>query len=121
MKSTKRVILADGSRLLRELLHHAIDKADRLQVVDEIPSSEGLFSAIQKFDPEWVIVSLPYSEYGQRWLRPCLTEYPSVRFVFLSPDQNHITMKWQMSYEEDYANLSLGEFIHILEKDLQPI
>ncbi len=28
-------------------------------------------------------------------------------------------MKWQSSYEEDLANLSLKDFIHILEKDLQ--
>jgi DNA-binding NarL/FixJ family response regulator len=114
------VILADGSRLLRELLHRALDKADRLQVVDEVPNPEELSSSIEKFDPEWVIVSLPYSEYSPRWLRPCLTEYPSVRFVFLSPHQNHIKMKWEISFEEEYPDLSLREFIHILEKDLQP-
>jgi hypothetical protein len=120
MMSTKRVILADGSRLLRELLHHAIDNANHLQVVDEVPDPQELSSAIKKFDPEWVIVSLPYNEYGPGWLGPCLTENPSVRFVFLSPHQNHITMKWQMFYEEYYPDLSLREFIHLLEKDLQP-
>jgi hypothetical protein len=114
------VILADGSRLLRELLHRAIDKADRLQVVDEVANPEELSLSIEKFDAEWVIVSLPDSRCGQRWLHPCLVEHPSVRFVFLSPHQNHIKMKSQRSYEEEYPNLSLIEFIHILERDLQP-
>lgn len=120
MKATKRVILADGSRLLRDMLHHVLNKADRLQVVDNVLNLEELSSAIEKFEPEWVIVPLPYDVHGQGWLVPCLADYPSVRFVFLSPQQNHIKMKWQISYEEDYPDLSLREFIHILEKDLQP-
>lgn len=120
MRSAKRVILADGSRLLTEMLHRVIDKADHLWVVDEIPEPEELASAIEKYDPEWVIVSRSYSDDGHAWVRSCLAEYPSVRFVFLSPHQNHIKMKGQMSYEEDYPDLSLREFIHILEKDLQP-
>lgn len=120
MRSTKRVILANGSRLLREMLHRVIDKADNLQVVDEVPQPEELPSAIERFDPEWVIVSQPYSGHGQSWLQCCLADHPSVRFIFLSPHQNHVKMKWQMSCEEDYPDLSLREFIHILEKDLQP-
>jgi DNA-binding NarL/FixJ family response regulator len=120
MRSTKRVILADGSRLLREMLHHVIDKADHLQVVDEVPEPEELPSAIERFEPEWVIVSQPYSNHLHSWVRSCLADHPSVRFIFLSPHQNHIKMKWQMSCEEDYPDLSLREFIRILEKDLQP-
>jgi DNA-binding NarL/FixJ family response regulator len=119
MRSAKRVILADGSRLLREMLNRVIEKADHLQVVEEISQPEKLFSAIERLDPEWVIVSRPYSDEGHGWVRSCLDEHPSVRFVFLSPHQTHIKMKWQMSCEEDYPDLSLKEFIGLLEKDLQ--
>jgi chemotaxis response regulator CheB len=121
MSSTKRVILADGSRLLREMLHRVIDKANHLEVVQELPSADELRSAINRFDPEWVILSRPFNRHAHDWIDSCMADYPSVRFIFLSPDQNHIKMKWQMSYEEDLPDLSLKEFIQILERDLQHI
>lgn len=121
MVSTKRVILADGSRLLREMLHRVIDKANHLEVVQELPSSDELRSAINRFDPEWVILSQPFDRRTHGWIDTCMADHPSLRFVFLSTDQNHITMKWQMSYEENLPDVSLKEFIHILERDRQHI
>lgn len=119
MMSTKRVILAEGPRLFREMLHHVIDKADHLEVVGEIADHEQLGSAIERFDPEWVIVSSPISGYTDSRINAWLSLYPSVRFMFLNPRDSHIKMKWQMSYEEEYSDLSLQDFIEILEKDLQ--
>lgn len=117
--ATKRVILANDSRLLREMLHHVIDQAENLEVAQEVLNREELSSAIERFDPEWVILSSPYSHHARSWMENCVAEYPSVRFIFFSADHSRIKMKWQPSYEEDLTNLSLREFIHILEKDLQ--
>ena len=119
MLSTKRVILADGSRLLREMLHQVIDKAASLEVVQEVLNPQELSAAINQFDPEWVVISMPFSEPEHHWVRTCLAKYPSVRFMFLSPYQQCIEMKWHTVYEENYSDLSLDDFIHILEKDLQ--
>jgi DNA-binding NarL/FixJ family response regulator len=115
MISIKRVILADGSRLVREMLHHAIGKADHLKVVGELTDYRDIPGAIEKFNPEWVIVSTSFS---QRFCNS-IHEHPAVRFIFLSPDINDIKMKWQTSYEENLSGLSLKDFIHILEKDLE--
>jgi DNA-binding NarL/FixJ family response regulator len=117
----KRVILAHGSRLLREVLQRVIDKADNLEVVQEIPNHEELPAAIERLGPEWVILSLPSRNNGHDWMDACMAEHPSLRFILLSPDNNSIKMRWQVSYEEDLTNLSLKDFIHILEKDLQHI
>ena len=119
--STKRVILANGSRLLREMLHRVINKADHLEVVQELHNHEELPSAIERLDPEWVILSTPFNKSAHSWIDTYMTNYPSVRFIFLSPESNTIKMKWQTSYEEDLTNLSLKDFIDILEKDLQHI
>ena len=121
MVSTKRVILANGSQLLRQMLHRAIDKAEHLEVVQEIPSWEDLPASLLRFGPEWVIITQPYSIQSRMTIDAYMEDFPSVRFIFLSPGQNFIKMKWQTSCEEDYADLSLEEFIHILEKDPQPI
>jgi hypothetical protein len=117
--SVKRVILANGSRLLREMLHRVINKADQLEVVQEVPNHEELPFAIERFDPAWVIVSLPYNDRAHVQINSFIEDYPSVRFIFLSPDDKSVKMKWQNSYEEDLTNLSLRDFIHFLEKDLQ--
>src|SRR5688500_17696074 len=118
--STKRVILANDSRLLREMLHRVLNKSDNLEVVKELPNYEELPSAIEQFDPEWVIISLHYKIDAHSWINTYMADYPSVRFIFLAPENNSIKMKWQTSYEEDLANLSLKDFINILERDLQP-
>lgn len=117
--SVKRVILANGSRLLREMLHRVINKADHLEVVQEVPNHEELPFAIERFDPAWVIVSLPYNDHAHGRINDFMSDYPSVRFIFLSPDDKSVKMKWQNSYEEDLTDLSLRDFIHFLEKDLQ--
>ncbi len=117
--ATKRIILANDSRLLREMLQCVIDKADHLEVVQEIPNHEELPSAIERFDPEWVILSLPFRDDTVGGLDACMAEYPTVRFIVLSAE--NIKMKWQLSYEEDLTNLSVKDFIHVLEKDLQHI
>jgi chemotaxis response regulator CheB len=118
--STKRVILANDSRLLREMFHRMIDKATYLEVVQEISNSEELPFAIERFCPEWVILSLPTSNTILNWISSRIEASPTVRFIFLSPNSS-IKMKRQMSDEEDLSNLSLKEFIRILEKDLQHI
>jgi chemotaxis response regulator CheB len=119
--ATKRVILANSSRLLREMLQRVINKADHLEVVQEILNQEELPSAIERFDPAWVILSILPNKDGHRWVETCMAEYPGVRFILFAPDHSRVKMKWQATYEEDLTNLSLKDFIHILEKDLQHI
>jgi DNA-binding NarL/FixJ family response regulator len=115
MASTKRVILADGPRLVREVLYRVLNKVGHLEVVREVTNDKELPEVIKAFDPEWVILSLPFNADSHSWIH----EYPSVRFIFLSPTENYLKMKWQDSHEENYSDLSLKDLIHLLEKDLQ--
>jgi len=119
MMSKKRVILADGSRLLREMLHRVIDKTENLEVIREVSNPEDLPAAVARFDPEWVIISLPVSNPVRNGIDACMAVHPSVRFLFLSPDSNSITLKRQAGYEEDLPNLTLKDFLDILAEDLQ--
>jgi hypothetical protein len=66
-----------------------------------------------------VIVSSQPDEPARGWLHACLAQYPSVRFVVLSPDNTRIKLTAQAVSEEDLTNLTLHEFIHVLERDLQ--
>ncbi|HET9914161.1 MAG TPA: hypothetical protein VFQ13_19865 [Anaerolineales bacterium] len=116
--STKRVILANDSRLLREMLHRVISKAGGLEVVQEISDHNELPAAIEQFSPKWIIVSSPINHGRYSWIDACMAQYPSVQFVLLSPGNRSIKMKYHTSYE-DITNFSLKDFIHVLEKDIQ--
>ena len=118
--STKRIILANGSRLLREMFHRVISKADNLEVVQEVGNQDELFVALKQFMPEWVILFVPLPDATTNWLDGCVANNPSVRFIFLFADGKRITMKSQPSREEDITDLSLKDFLHILEGNLQP-
>ena len=115
----KHVILANGSRLLREMLHHVINKSEELEVIQEIQNQEDLSSAIQRFEPAWVVVSSQTGEHARRWLNTCVAQHPSVRFIVLSSDNSRINIRSQATFEEDLTNLSLNDFIHVLEGNLQ--
>ena len=116
-----RVILANNSRLLMEMFHRVLDQSDHLEVVHEVMSNEELPFAIQRFCPEWVILSLPISDSLSNWIRTFIQDHSPVRFIFLSEDHRRITMKWQMFSEQDLSHISLPEFLSLLEKDLQHI
>ena len=116
----KRVILANDSRLLRDLLRRVIAKADHLEVVQEVMQPEQLAPAIEHFDPGWVILSSPESRCPQDWIESWLLRYPSVGFVILSADHSRIKIQ-RLDAEEDLTHLSLNDFIEALERDLQHI
>ncbi|HEX5808111.1 MAG TPA: hypothetical protein VFY25_05555 [Anaerolineales bacterium] len=117
--STKRVILANSSRLMREAFQHVINKADRLEVVPESPDPQDLPSMIDRFGPQWVFISSQQGGGSGQALGLYLSRYPSVRFVVMSPDHSRIRLQSQAGGEEDLTYLSLDDFIHVLERDLQ--
>jgi len=104
-----------------EMFHRVLDKSDHLEVVHEVIDHEELPFAIQRFCPEWVILSLPISDPISNWISTFMQGHSPVRFIFLSEDHRRITMKWQMFSEQDLSHLSLTEFLYLLEKDLQQI
>jgi DNA-binding NarL/FixJ family response regulator len=117
--STKRVVLANNSRLLREMLHRVFDSTAELEVVQELADQENLPSSIERLEPAWVIVSSQPGEGAQRWLDARVAEHPAVRFLILSPDHRSMQIRVHAAPEEHLADLSLQDLIHILERDLQ--
>ena len=119
--SIKRVILANPSRLFLEVFQRALDKAEQLEVMQGVINEEELPLAVQRLCPDWVIISLPIATPVLDWISAFIRNDRSVRFIFLSPDSHSIKMNWQTASEEDISNVSLKEFIYLLEKDLQHI
>ena len=113
----QRIILADGSRLLREMLHAVIYKADHLQVVREVSDQEELPSAIEQLKVEWLVMSLPFDKGIPGWVDQYITNHPFTRFLAVSTDSSKVKMKWVEIHEVELEDLSLNDLIHILESD----
>jgi hypothetical protein len=112
--SEQRIILANSSRLLREMLNRILHKTENLEVVQEITNHKKLSTEIEKSDAEWVIMSLPGDHGIPGWVDHYIVDHPRVRFMAVANDGSWVKTKWLESHEEELDNLSLRDLIHIL-------
>ena len=118
--SEQRIILANGSRLLHEMLNRILTKAGNLKVVQEINNHEHLPNLIEKSDAEWVLMSLPANSTIPEWVDTYIVDHPRVRFMAVASDGSWVKTKWLESHEENLDNLSLRDLIHILGGVMDP-
>ena len=111
----QRIVLANGSRLLRDMLKRIILKSENLEVVREVTDQKELPSVIEQTNPEWVIISLSFDNGVPAWVDGFIADHPSVGFVALATDGSKIKMKWLEVHEQELNGLSLTQLIHILE------
>jgi DNA-binding NarL/FixJ family response regulator len=109
------VVLANGSRLLRDMLKRILSKSEKLEVVREVTDQRELPSAIEHSNPEWVIVSLSFDNGVPSWVDQYIAIHPSVRFMAVAADGSKVKMKWLEIHEQELNGLSLSDLIHILE------
>jgi len=113
--SEQRIILANGSRLLRDMLKRILYKSDHFEVVREVTDQKDLPLAIEHTQPEWVILSLSFDNDVPAWVDGFMASHPSVRFMAVAADGSTVKMKWLEVHEQELNGLSLHDFIHILE------
>ena len=113
--SEQRIILANGSRLLRDMLKRVLFKSKHFEVVREVTDQKELPSVIELTQPAWVILSLSYDNGLPVWVDAFMANHPSVRFMAVAADGSKVKMKWLEIHEQELNGLSLSELIHILE------
>ena len=113
--SDQRIILANDSRLLREILNRILLKADNLDVVQDVSDFRKLPAVIEHKDAEWVILSMQADKKLPEWIDAYLCRHPYVKVLSVSSDGSWMKIKWLDSHEQDIADPSLQDLIHILE------
>ena len=111
----QRIVLANGSRLLRDMLKRILFKSENLEVVREVTDQRELPSVLEHSNPEWVIVSLSFDNGIPSWVDNYMAVHPSVRFMAVAMDGSKVKMKWLEIHEQELNGLSLSDLIHILE------
>jgi hypothetical protein len=114
------IILANESRLVRELLRHVIEKAPNLLVAAETDDADELPSMVDQIDAEWVIVSLSAQGRMPNVVEPLLRQHPSLRILGVAVDSGWTRVKWIEAREEVLDNLSEDGLIAVLETDGLP-
>ena len=118
--SEQRIILANGSRLVHEMLNRILLKTENLEVVQEITNHQKLPAEIEKSDAEWVIMSLPVNSKMPGWIDTYIVSHPRIRFMAVANDGSWVKTKWLEYHEEELDNLSLRDLIHILGGIVEP-
>lgn len=118
--SDQRIILANGSRLVREMLNRILRKTENLEIVQEIFDDEELPAEIEESDAEWVIMTLPVDRKLPKWVDAYIVDHPRVRFMAVANDGSWVKTKWLEYHEEEMDNLSLKDLIHILGGIAEP-
>ena len=113
--SEQRIVLANGSRLLREMLKRILYKLDHFEVIREVTDQRELPSVIEHTQPEWVILSLSFENGVPAWVDGFMASHPSVRFMALAADGSRVKMKWLEVHEQELDGASLNDIIQILE------
>ena len=119
--SEQRIILANGSRLLHEMLSRILFKTENLRVVQEITNHEHLPGAIEESDAEWVIISLPADSTMPEWVDNYILDHPHVRFMAVAADGSWVKTKWMENHEQELDDLSLRDLIHMLGGIMDPV
>ena len=115
--SDQRIILANGSRLLREMLNRIMLRSEHLKIVKEIADHNTLPAALEGQSAEWLVMSIPVDEKPPDWVDTYVKGHPFLRVMAFAADGSWIKMKWMESHEEDLTDRSLKELIHILENN----
>jgi len=111
----QRIVLANGSRLMRDMLKRIFFKSDHLEVIQEVIDPKELPSVIEHTQPEWVILSLSFDNGVPAWVDGFMASHPSVHFMALAADGSKIKLKWLEVHEQELNELSLNDLLRILE------
>ena len=113
---TSRVILANESRLLRGILHRAINRAAGLQIVGEVADSANLSDLLDQTEAQWVIVSIWPEGLLPGTVRSLLVNHSSLCILGMAPDGSQAKIVCGDFAQKTREGLSLDDLIAILKR-----
>lgn len=113
---THRIVLANGPRLWREMLHRAIEKYPDLEVIGEAGDYDGLQSLLDGADVHWLVVSLSATRKMPPSVHRLLVRYPQLRVMAVASDGSCAHLGWQRDHFQILDHPSLEEIIAALSR-----
>lgn len=92
MSQTVRVLLANGPRLMRELVRAVLVEQSDIAVVGEIEDNSDLAGAIEHARPDVLVIGLDESVTAQYGF--LIGQYPHMKILALAPERNRGLLYW---------------------------
>ncbi|MBN1666749.1 MAG: hypothetical protein JW862_06660 [Anaerolineales bacterium] len=113
---TQTIILASGSRLLREMLSNIITKNEQLEVVQELPGLAQIPAAMEKFQPDWVIAAPVDHDLPITALHAIMARHPETRLLLFPLENSAIQLNQLEIRKQTLQGLSLSQLLKIIKQ-----
>jgi DNA-binding NarL/FixJ family response regulator len=110
-----KIVLANQSKLLRDMLSRVFAKLEDFIIVQEIENPSLLADFLDQTDIDWVLFSSMHHRAKREWIDDLIRTHPSVCFADIALDMSEVTFTLMNNPDTEVNDLSLEEFIAILE------
>lgn len=111
----RRILLAHGSRLMREMIKRIMSKSSALEVVGEAQSIPELNSLLKKRDADWLIVDLSPEGAISLKVQQLLLSNPGLSVLGITYEGDSVQMYQLHVHREQYQNCSLDDMVSLLQ------
>lgn len=113
--NSQTIVLASGSRLLREMLKNIIAKTEQLDVVRELSELQQIQVAVQELEPDWVVIAPVQGDLPTEKIEAVLQHHPQTRLLLFPKEDNRIRLSRMQMREETIQGLSLSQLLKIMK------
>ena len=115
-----KVILANDSRLLRQMLGRVLGKAAHVEVVAEVDDLQELAATVQRTGAHWIIVSLaPEDEFPSKVVT-LLQSQSTTHVLAMAADGSATRVLTMEPREQQVQLLSVAEILSLLQTHAGP-
>ncbi len=115
-----KVILANDSRLLRQMLGHVLARSAHVEVVAEVDDLRELAATVQRTGAHWIIVSLaPESEFPPSVVA-LLQSQATTNVLAMAADGSATRVLTMAPREQQVPILSVAEILSLLQTQAGP-
>jgi DNA-binding NarL/FixJ family response regulator len=94
MNTKVRVLVANRPRLMRDLILETIGGLPDIEVAGEIQEESEILEAVERTQPDFLIVALGDSDERPQICDSVLARHPEVRVLAIAPDRNSTIYYW---------------------------
>lgn len=89
----KIILLATQPRMLREMLHRALEKASDMQLVVETDTPDQVSALLSRVQADWLVTTLDEDNRLAEPVRSAIAQNPDVSVIGLSADGSHAEVR----------------------------
>lgn len=117
-----RVLVANRPRLTRELVMATISDQPDIEIVGEIQQESEIETAVERTNPDFLIVALEKSDRLPANCEAILQHHPQTRVIAIASDRNSVVFYWaSLRIQSNQVEASEAGILSALRGKAQPL